>query len=457
MSVGDLELEIDLTNTGTLAPGGVGTVGTMSFIDGFTQTNSGLLLLDIHDTQDHDQLGSSGPISLDGSLQLDADFASPPSLSSEIILIDNDGTDPISGAFVGMVEGTQLTLDGYLFELSYIGGDGNDVSLTAISPPPGNQPPDALNDAYEIHHGDTLVAGAGSELLYNDTDPEFDPLTVVAVNAQTNAVGQAIQITGGSLTVEEDGTFVFVPTPGFIGVSSFTYNVSDGTSSDTATVAIHVTNEAPVADDDAYYVVHDQPLIQSADYGLLDGDADIDSDILTVYAVNGDPEAVGESITLPSGASLTVDQDGSIMYYPAAGFVGLDSFTYTVTDGADFDTATVTIQVTNQAPTAHNDYYWVLENDFLIESGPTGLLANDVDPDYDPLTVVAVNGVAFEEGFDYILIVLDEGGTLIVYSDGSFDYTPAADFVGVESFTYTIFDGVDYATATVTITVEEAI
>jgi titin len=564
-STGDVEHPSFFVNEGALLPGDVGSVGTVAFSDGFTQTQAGLLMLDVQANAAgatlNDKIATTrtdSEVTLNGFLHLEASTNLAPEIGEEIVLIDNGGSDPVSGTFVAMPAGTQLTLNGHLFELSYLGGDGNDVSLTSISLPPGNQPPDALNDAYVIHQGVTLVPEAGSALLDNDTDPDSDPLTVVAINGQTSAVGQTIQIAGGFLTVEADGNFEFVPTAGFIGVTSFTYAASDGTYSDTATVTINVTNVAPVADDeeysvlhdqplyvasgdglldgdsdangdiitisavngqpftfgqaislgsgasltvyedgsfdympatgfvgqdyftytitdvaatdtatvnidvtnvapvaddDAYYVVHDQPLYQSAEYGLLNGDTDLDSDTLTVHAVNGDPEAVGESITLASGATLVVYEDGSFDYLPPAGYVGPDSFTYTITDGADFATATVTIQVTNQAPQASDDLYSVVEGDSLYESALYGLLANDLDPDSDLLTVVAVNGVGFEEGYDYITLTLTSGASLTVYSDGSFDYTPAVGFVGPDSFTYTIFDGVEYSTATVFIDV----
>ena len=58
-----------------------------------------------------------------------------PTVGQEFVVISNDDSDPISGTFSGMPEGTVITLNGAQFRLSYIGGDGNDVTLTVTFVP----------------------------------------------------------------------------------------------------------------------------------------------------------------------------------------------------------------------------------------------------------------------------------------------------------------------------------
>ena len=92
-------------------------------------------------------------------------------------------------------------------------------------------------------------------------------------------------------------------------------------------------------------------------------------------------------------------------------------------------------------PLATADTYSVNE-DNTLNIAATGVLANDSDPDNDPLTVVLVSGPA--------------NGTVTLNADGSFSYTPDADFNGTDSFTYQANDGsYDSNVATVTITVNE--
>jgi VCBS repeat-containing protein len=82
--------------------------------------------------------------------------------------------------------------------------------------------------------------------------------------------------------------------------------------------------------------------------------------------------------------------------------------------------------VTNQAPVAAGDAFSTAEDTVLTVPAP-GVLGNDSDPDGDPLTAVLVTGPSH--------------GTLTLNANGSFSYTPAADFAGSDSFTYRASDG----------------
>jgi hypothetical protein len=71
---------------------------------------------------------------------------------------------------------------------------------------------------------------------------------------------------------------------------------------------------------------------------------------LVVTAVEGDEGAIGQEITLPSGALLTLNGDGSFTYVPLPDFEGEDQFSYTVSDGNSAATATVIITVLGVTP-----------------------------------------------------------------------------------------------------------
>jgi Big-like domain-containing protein len=123
-------------------------------------------------------------------------------------------------------------------------------------------------------------------------------------------------------------------------------------------------------------------------------------------------------------------------YSPAAGYLGPDSFTYTVEDGLGGSaTATVSITVNDQAPIANDDTITTPRN----RAASKNVLANDRDPDRDAISVTS-----FTQGAH---------GTVTIVR-GVATYTPAAGFVGTDSFTYTITDGHGLtATATVNVTV----
>jgi len=190
------------------------------------------------------------------------------------------------------------------------------------------------------------------------------------------------------------------------------------------------TNAAPVANPDSFTTDEDAPLSIAAP-GVLINDSDVDEDTLTAMVVDG-----------PVHGMLTLNGDGSFTYTPAADYNGADSFTYKATDGtADSNTATVSIEVNpvNDAPVAYEDHYSVDEDEVLGIAAP-GVLANDTDVEYDPLTAV--------------LLTPPSHGSLTLRADGSFTYTPAADFNGADSFTYKATDGTaDSNTAAVSIEV----
>jgi hypothetical protein len=177
---------------------------------------------------------------------------------------------------------------------------------------------------------------------------------------------------------------------------------------------------------------------------LLANDYDPDDDEIAVVGVNGGSGNVGVSVSLPSGAAVTVQADGNFTYVPPTTFAGLDSFTYTISDGLAQATATVYVNVTNAAPVANDDNHQTPQNVVLYGN----LLLGDTDDDGDTLTVVKINGSTVNVG---VLVTLASGSTVIVHVDGTFTYTPADDFVGEDTFTYTITDGIAEATGNVII------
>jgi VCBS repeat-containing protein len=267
------------------------------------------------------------------------------------------------------------------------------------------------------------------------------------------------------------GVVTYTPNADYFGADSFSYTVADdvGNTSDPAAVNLTITNvnDAPVAVVDTGATDQDAILSVPAGTGVLSNDTDLDGDTLIVSAVNGVAASVGNPITLASGASLTLNADGSYDYDPNGAFAGLavgatntDSFDYTVSDGnGDSDFATVTITLTgtnNNAPVATDDTDATDQNTPILGSS---VLTNDSDPDGDVLTVSEVNGVAGDVG---IPITLASGALLTLRADGSYDYDPNGAFdsladgvTNTDSFSYTVIDsngGSDFATATITIT-----
>ena len=68
-------------------------------------------------------------------LVLHLGLVSPLAKGQQFTIINNDGTDPITGTFVGLAEGAITNVSGYSFAISYVGGTGNDVVLTVVDVP----------------------------------------------------------------------------------------------------------------------------------------------------------------------------------------------------------------------------------------------------------------------------------------------------------------------------------
>jgi hypothetical protein len=180
-------------------------------------------------------------------------------------------------------------------------------------------------------------------------------------------------------------------------------------------------NNAPVPVNDFYSLNEDGTLVVAAALGVRANDSDPDLDPLTLSLATSPSHAAAFNFN---------SADGSFTYTPVANYSGADSFTYTVNDGwGGIRTATVAlvINAVNDAPAATADYYDLTEDASAVVSAALGLLANDTDVDGPTLTAALLGGPA--------------NGTAIVNPDGSFTYTPAANFFGSDSFTYLVSDG----------------
>ncbi|MCL4798730.1 MAG: cadherin-like domain-containing protein, partial [Burkholderiales bacterium] len=114
------------------------------------------------------------------------------------------------------------------------------------------------------------------------------------------------------------------------------YTLSDGALTDTATVNVTVTpaDDVPVGVDDAYTATEDRPLAIGAGTGVLANDTGLGDGGITLLVTAG-----------PGHGAVALNDDGSFVYTPNAGYSGVDSFTYQITD-ADGDTATATVSIT---------------------------------------------------------------------------------------------------------------
>jgi VCBS repeat-containing protein len=165
-----------------------------------------------------------------------------------------------------------------------------------------------------------------------------------------------------------------------------------------------------------------------------------------VLSNDSDPESrplTAVKVSDPSHGTVSLNSNGGYTYTPATNYNGPDSFTYKANNGT-FDSNVVTVSLTvtgaNDAPVAVGDSGTVAEDGTLTRTAATGVLTNDTDLENQPLTAVKVSDPSH--------------GTVTLNSDGSYTYTPAANYNGPDSFTYKANDGTaDSNVATVALTV----
>ena len=303
-----------------------------------------------------------------------------------------------------------------------------------------NDAPVAVADSYQTNEDVALTVPAAG-VLANDSDAENNALTAVLVTSVAPA--------SGTLSLSPSGSFSYNPAAGFHGTATFTYRVVDDgvppVQSAPATVVITVTdvNDLPVANPNTYDGSEDIVLSVPAP-GVLGNDTDPDVGTqLTAVLATSVPATAG---------TVTLNANGSFTFRPASNFSGVTSFTYNARDNATPPgqsaapaTVTITVAAVNDAPVAVADSYETNE-DVALTVPAAGVLANDTDAENGALTAVLVTSVA------------PASGTLSLSPNGSFLYSPAAEFFGTATFTYRAVESAtpplpSVATATVTITV----
>jgi VCBS repeat-containing protein len=447
-------------------------------VDGGTGTDT--LVLRGNYTIDFTQAGYAGALTGTEILTVlsasDETFATGGGTEFDYSITWNDNLLPVGVTFT--VDGTTLGEEESLafngsdedngrFVLN--GGGGNDV-LT------GGLGGDIL---FGGDRGDTLTGGGGNDIFLYTSVTESNSTERDGI--QDFNAGDRIDISAidANILVAGDQAFTFIGSAAFSGTAGelrFS-NISGGngpiweveadtdgngqsdfeiilvispadpiTASDFIDI---VVNAAAVAADDVNSTVESAPV----DGDVTANDSDADGDAFVVTAVNGDSETVGQQITLPSGALLTLNADGTYSYDPNGRFNTLisaqqaaltgavntsatDTFTYTVTGG---DTATVTITINGEegdgdvlGGSADDDRITgtAAIDQFVLDQGGDDVVDGGDDND----------AFFFGDAFTAADRVNGADGTDVVQLRGNYDLTLDAEtIVGVERIT--VFSG----------------
>ena len=194
--------------------------------------------------------------------------------------------------------------------------------------------------------------------------------------------------------------------------------LQSGQFADTDTIEVVVeSNFEPIAvrDDLGTFLADTATTIRLSE--LILNDSDAENDTLTI-----------SSFTQPSGGTVTMTINGDLLFTPDDGFSGFQEFEYTISDGHGNESSTEVSFVVNDRPVGVNDTFEVVRDTVLQDN----VFAND--------SVDSINS-----GLSYSLVsrVDNNNGILDFRPDGSFEYTPAPGFFGVETFEYLINDGLE--------------
>lgn len=317
--------------------------------------------------------------------------------------------------------------------------DGGNVSTKSMldfiikitAPKPINVPPQFTYGGVTPDNGSIIVAVPFAPVSFTVRAQDSNLGDEVTLNATGLPPGSAtsppLPVYGNPATT----VFSWIPGPLDLGIHvvSFTAQDEQGALATTA-VAIHVANQAPVAQNDAYAI--DEDAILQPVSGVLSNDSDADGHTL-----------MAELVTSPSYGALHLNPDGSFTYAPAADFNGSDGFTYRVSDGVTYSApASVNIAVipVNDAPVARE------KSVVTDEDMPREIEIRGTDIDGDGLSFEIVSSPA--HGILTPVVGVMPGNAAQVI------YTPNPNYHGPDAFAFRVTDGALYSDpAIVSITV----
>jgi hypothetical protein len=304
------------------------------------------------------------------------------------------------------------------------------VSLSAASSSPVTVQYTTSPDSAKA--GEDYITTSGT-LTFNPDDPLTQTITVPVI---------------GDTTLEPDETFFL-----YLG-SPTNAKVAGGKAVATILNDDILNNHSPIVPENKTFTVLEDAAATSLGIAMP---TDADNDILSL-TINSFPTADkgeiylnGTKVTQPN--SLTIGQLKDLFFVPVANANGAaGTFSYTVSDGKG-GTATqiITLDITpvNDPPIANNDTASTQSN----QPVSINILANDSDIDSNSISLVSFDTISSQNG----KIIREENGTPDNLTDDKLLYTPAVGFSGTDSFSYTISDGTETSTATVSITVNSVV
>jgi hypothetical protein len=264
------------------------------------------------------------------------------------------------------------------------------------------------------------ITGQNSLSTMEDTS-----LTLTIADFTFSQTPSSLTVLPGTNYTVEDNTVT--PSANFNGTLNVNVSATaNSTNSETfsADVTVLAVNDVPVANDDSATVEQDS---NTNNIDVISNDTDADmNDVISVVSATA------------NGIGSVVLASDTIVYTPAAGFNGTETISYSITDGTETATGTLTVTVlatpVNNAPVAQPDTGSTTSGNTIT----IAVLTNDSDADNDSLSISSVS--------------TSGSGSVSIQGD-SIRYVSASDFTGNEVITYEVSDGEATTSGTLTVTV----
>ena len=358
-----------------------------------------------------------------------------------------DGTADPTMTFTGTVTNVNNALNGLIYRgvQDFNGSD----TLTITTNDQGNTGSGGtLTDTDTVNVTVNAVADIVADTLSTNEDTAITANLITGTNGASadnfenagRALTAVTQGTHGAVTFAANGNVTYTPTADYNGADSFTYTVTSGGVTETATVNVTVNAVADIV----------------ADTLSTNEDTAITANLIT--GTNGASadnfENAGRALTAVTQGThgaVTFLANGNVTYTPTADYNGADSFTYTVTSGGVTETATVTVTVNAVADIVADTV--TTNEDTPISFNPiTGTNGSEADNfEGGSPQITQINGTAITAGGSAVAVT---NGSVSLAVGNVLTFTPAADFNGVvPAFTYTVLSGGVSETANITVTV----
>jgi Ca2+-binding RTX toxin-like protein len=357
----------------------------------------------------------------------------------------SDGTDDTSMTFTGTAADINAALNGLLYEttLDYNGSD----TLTITTNDNGNTgTPGALQDIDTVTINITAVADIANDTIPLAEDAGASNLNLLgndsfenpgrSITSVTQGLHGFVSINDNNTVGTTDDFVVYTAAADYNGTDSFTYTVTSGGVTETATANVNISavvdiaNDAPTVGEDSGTTTIDVIANDSFENGG--------------FSITSVTQGLHGTVTIIDGPDADLNPD-YVTYTPTADYYGADSFTYTVTSGGVTETATVNVTVSAVADIA-DDSVGVIQDSGV---NALNLLANDTFEN-------AGRGITAVGAALHGTVAINNNGTPGNVTDDFVTYTPTGGYIGPDTFTYTVTSGGVTETATVSVNVAPA-